>query len=310
MALQRLRRLHEGLPDAGRRRRRDGRGPRPAAGLRRPPLSRARRRRGRGATAGAETDDRRRRLRRRDGGARLPPRRSRRGGLPGRAPRRRATCGGRRSRPPPPPGRRLFYAGCALAPGPGAPRQDARVAPPTSTSSLAETGVAGCCGHPAAGSPPACLVAAGSVVTACPACDRALAARRGRDHTALAGARRRCPRGRPQARGGGAALRPLCRVPRRPGRGAGGPRRGGRARRGAVGRGLPRAARRLLRRPRWRLPGTERGGGCARGVRRRRGCADRHALPAVPGQRAIRRAAPWRAPGGVLLAGVFPGRRR
>ncbi len=68
-----------------------------------------------------------------------------------------------------------FYAGCALAQDPVLHARTRAFAADLDVI-LAEPASAGCCGHPSAGSPPACLVAAGSVVTACPACDRALGA--------------------------------------------------------------------------------------------------------------------------------------
>ncbi len=69
----------------------------------------------------------------------------------------------------------LFYAGCALDQDPALKKSTLSCAADLDLA-LGEPIGAGCCGHPAAASPPACLVAAGSVVTACPACDRSLAA--------------------------------------------------------------------------------------------------------------------------------------
>ncbi|HXZ82957.1 MAG TPA: 4Fe-4S dicluster domain-containing protein [Acidimicrobiales bacterium] len=69
----------------------------------------------------------------------------------------------------------LFYAGCALAQDPGLCARTHSFAADLELT-LADAVGAGCCGHPVAGQAPASLVAAGSVVTACPACDRALGA--------------------------------------------------------------------------------------------------------------------------------------
>ncbi len=69
----------------------------------------------------------------------------------------------------------LFYPGCALSQDPGLYGKTRSLAAGLGVN-LAEPEGAGCCGHPAFGAPPACLVAAGSVVTACPACDRSLVA--------------------------------------------------------------------------------------------------------------------------------------
>lgn len=69
----------------------------------------------------------------------------------------------------------LFYAGCALAQDPGLDGKTRSFAAELGVT-LADAAGAGCCGHPAATEPPAVLVEAGAVVTACPACDRSLGA--------------------------------------------------------------------------------------------------------------------------------------
>jgi Fe-S oxidoreductase len=81
----------------------------------------------------------------------------------------------RSPRPAPPRGEAaLFYAGCSLEQDPALHRGTLSLAAELGVE-LGEPAGAGCCGHPAGAAPPACLAAAGSVVTACPACDRSLA---------------------------------------------------------------------------------------------------------------------------------------
>jgi Fe-S oxidoreductase len=77
--------------------------------------------------------------------------------------------------PAPLAGAATFYAGCALAQDPGLYAKTRSFAAALGVT-LAEPSGAGCCGHPAASAPPADLVAAGPLATACPACDRSLGA--------------------------------------------------------------------------------------------------------------------------------------
>ena len=161
-----------------------------------------------------------------------------------------------------------FYAGCALPQDHELHALVHEVAAGFGVR-LDEAADAGCCGHPSRGAVDSLFAADGARLHGVPGLRREPRGERRRRPSRCGTRSPSAPAAaRHRAAGGGDALRPLRRLPRRPRRRARRPRRRRRAGRRRHGGRLPDAAQRLLRRPGRHVPRRHQGQRPAPGVRR------------------------------------------